>query len=273
MSIKNSVSTYITVTYDSGTEDGDLSPHVLFHIPDTGIPCGQVMPMFLIAANESYLDGYVLFYEQESMGPGTRVVMPNEVTEEVLSFAEQDLFQLEFPIASIVSITGRFIKGIFNTSNELIDTAMYEGDFIKLGGSAVGPETRDKLYGDGIIEYYPGRYRTRWNWTVNCSREKHWFFLKKNGIIVRKFEITVDVDQIIAATGERMVVLRILEFSSRAPVVGAQVRVNGNLLGNTDEYGEVDTILNVGTHNVHISKAGYVPSDEDDISNDEIEVR
>jgi hypothetical protein len=272
MSSKNRVSTYITVTYDSGT-DGDLSPHVLFHIPDTGIPCGQVMPMYLIAANESYLDGYVLFYEQESMGPGTRVVMPNEVTEEVLSFAEQDLFQLEFPIASIVSITGRFIKGIFNTSNELIDTAMYEGDFIKLGGSAVGPETRDKLYGDGTIEYYPGRYRTRWNWTVDCSREKHWFFLKKNGIIVRKFEITVDMDQIIAATGERAVVIRIIEFSSQEPVAGALVRVANRNLGYTDEYGEVETVLDVGTYSLRITKQGFVPSDEDDISNDAIEVR
>jgi len=277
---KNQVSTYITVTYtyDSETgltpgQEGDLSPHVLFHIPDTGIPCGQGMPMYLIAANQSYLNGYVLYYEQESMGPGEPVTMPDEIKEEEIHFAEQDIFQLEFPVQSIVSVTGHFIKGIFNTSNELVNTAVYEGNFIKLGGSAVGPSTRDKLYGSGVVKYYWGKYRKKWVWTVDCSKEKHWFFLKLNGIIVRKFEITVGVDQIIEDTGERAVVIRIIEFSSQAPVPGALVQVAGENIGYTDEYGEVETILDVGTYNLRVTKQGFVPSDEDDISNDEIEVR
>jgi len=270
---KNQVSTYITVTYDSQTQEGDLSPHVLFHIPDTGIPCGQGMPMYLIAANQSYLDGYVLYYEQESMGPGSPVTMPNEIKEEPIHFAEQDIFQLEFPVRRLVSVSGHFIKGIFNTSDELIDTAVYGDRFVRLGGSAVGPVTRDKLYGSGIARYYWGRHRRRWIWTVNCSKEKHWFFLKLNGIIVRKFEITVDMDEIIAATGERAVVIRIIEFSSQAPVPGALVQVAGQNIGYTDEYGEVETILDVGTYNLRVTRQGFVPSDEDDISNDEIEVR
>jgi hypothetical protein len=273
MSEKKLVSTTLTVTYESPLAEGDLSPGVLFHIPDTDIPCGGDMPMYLWASTRQALDGYVLFYEQESMGPGTPETLAAEIKEEEISFAETDIFQLELPIENLIDVTGHFIRGIFNEVGELVDTEIYEGGFVKLGGSGVGPVTRDKLYGNGIVRYWRGRFRKRWIWKVNCSKTKHWFFLKKDGIITRKFEITVDVDAIVPTTGERLVVIRIIEFSSLAPVENARVRVNGKQVGYTDQYGEVQTTLNVGTHNILITREGFVRSDEDDISNDQIEVR
>jgi len=256
-------------------EEEEESPFVLFEVPDTNVPCDKPMPIYLRSAVAEKLDGYTLHYEQESMGVGTFGTIPSDKAEwqEEVSFAEDSKIELERPINSIIELTGTYHKAIFD-GDQVVDIEEYNGGFKKVGGSAIAPkESGAKLYGSGILTYKMGRYYKKWEWPVDCSKKHHWFFIKKNGVFKNKFEITVDAEEP-QNIGKRAVLLRIFEFSSEAPVEGAEVKVDGVSWGTTDAYGEVYREgVSPGTYSLEITRDGFLNSWEDEISNDELVVK
>ncbi len=264
----------LSITYQETDTSEDSCPFVLFQIPDTDIPCGYPMDIYLRAETSALLSGYTLYKEGTNLGSGSVQTESQFLSiEEEIVFSETSEVQLERPIRIIQGVNVSVMrKGVFNAQGELIDTAPYSGSFIKKGGSCVATSTGELLYGHAVVTYRPGRFYRKWQWTVDCSRKNHWFFLKKDGVIVRKFSI--EVDEVVQSNPDvqKTIVIRAIEFSSEVPQENASVYINDTFKGETDEYGELDIDLYPGTYNIKITKEGFLDTDEDDISNDEIVV-
>lgn len=82
------------------------------------------------------------------------------------------------------------------------------------------------------------------------------------------------VEDITTAEGGEQVALRIIDACNDDPVAGAQVFVDDVLVvGISDVDGNINVgFLSEGIHTIKIIASGYVPSDEDQLANDQIEV-
>ena len=272
--MSNKVSQSIGIKYSESSSSSTDCPFVLFEIPDTEIPCGQEMDIYLWAASSSLLAGYSLRKENTNLGTGHVYSDPGE-QEEVISFAEVSEVQLKRPIQSGLNVQMSVaLKQILDAQGNLIGVANYNGGFIQKGGSCVATSTGEKIYGHGVARYNQGRWRRTWKWVVDCSKKDHWFFIYKDGIIVRKFSVEVDPESSPTApdNSPRTITLRVIEFSSEAPQENAKIYINNTYRGKTDSYGELDVNLVPGTYALRITKEGFLDSDEDDISNDEFVV-
>ena len=70
-------------------------------------------------------------------------------------------------------------------------------------------------------------------------------------------------------TDTREITIAIADYVDEDTVIeGAEVYIDGELMGTTDENGELDVTLTVGGHSLRVVAAGYVDSDEDDLLND-----
>ena len=67
----------------------------------------------------------------------------------------------------------------------------------------------------------------------------------------------------------RSITISIEDYVSEDDLEGASVYIDGVLKGTTDASGELNIAdISVGTHNVKITKIGYVDSDDDELLND-----
>lgn len=269
--MSNKISHSIGIKYLESSAES--CPFILFEIPETDIPCGQEMDIYLWAANSSMLNGYSLKKENTNLGTGVIYHDPG-VHEEEISFAEVSELQLKRPIQSGLNVqTSVALKQILDAQGNLVGVENYSGGFIQKGGSCVATSTGEKLYGHGVVTYNQGAWRRSWKWVVDCSKKDHWFFLYKNGIIVRKFSVEVDTSSYVTTDNNpRNVTLRIIEFSSEVPQENANIYIDGIHAGVTDMYGELDVDLVPGTYALQITKEGFLDSNEDELSNDEFVV-
>ncbi len=72
---------------------------------------------------------------------------------------------------------------------------------------------------------------------------------------------------------KRRVYLTVRDACTRTVIAGAHVYLDGQFVGLTNDMGRIDLgELDVGTHNIKVVKAGYTPTDEDNIANDSFTV-
>ncbi len=136
----------------------------------------------------------------------------------------------------------------------------------------------EKVTGSGILKY-TAQYEIRHHRTTLLLNELdyplYWIFYDEQDLSNSKIEVLEEwfPEGEEPQPGPVDVTLRIIEFSSEVPVEGALVEVGGESWGVTDENGEVfKEQVEPGTYSLKITKLGYLDSDEDQISNDEIKV-
>lgn len=76
-----------------------------------------------------------------------------------------------------------------------------------------------------------------------------------------------------AETATRNILIQVQNWATAESVEGAQVYVDGSLVGITDELGQIGIDqIEVGDHTLKITKSGYVDSDRDELANDSFTV-
>lgn len=103
----------------------------------------------------------------------------------------------------------------------------------------------------------------------------------EQGLETHETIVSMDADNIewgglgakAAVTDTSDVTISIVDYvDENTEIEGASVYIDDVLMGTTDENGEIDLTLTVGTHSIRVTAAGYVDSDEDDLINDYISV-
>ena len=95
------------------------------------------------------------------------------------------------------------------------------------------------------------------------------------GCDIKELELTVSdvtgpqTPAVESTPSTRDITITIKDYTSGTVVEGAEVLVDGDLVGCTDSSGEVSmSSVSVGDHTIKITKTGYQDSDQDDLAND-----
>ena len=128
------------------------------------------------------------------------------------------------------------------------------------------------LYGSVMVTGQRVRSCLEWQWIVPDGAGKQFFWLYENGELFNRFSLTLPELASSVIEYHRVTVMPYDE-SSEAPIAGATVYLDGELRGVTDVNGRlsVDGVPS-GTHAIKCTASGYLDTDLDELSNEEITV-
>jgi len=251
---------------------------VLFELPDSEVQAGDNVEMRLWGGTIDLLYPYTLYKGTDTMGAGEILeAIGLEQIEQIIDFPEKFSFQLDYPIISIdevLAVTEIFYQDVdgeiytWATKGELITNK-----FSRNGYSCIFALDKINLYGSIKAIMTRSPWYKRWYWTVPAQEQgQHWFFIWKGSELTNKFSIELP-DLISPIKLPKNVTLKIVNRHTDAGIAGAEVTVDGTLMGTTDGDGRIflGTLLQ-GTHTLFLRAGGFIDSDEDDLANDSFEV-
>lgn len=198
--------------------------------------------------------------------------------QESVDFYETNEYQAEWPIYSIGSVVATTPLLIINQATSEVQEYAAQGEnvtslFVRSGYSCIRVKDGTKLYGTVKVQYTRSPYYKLWQWTVPIGKAgQYWFFIYKNNLVTNKFSIEVP-DLTSGIPEPRNISLFIFGRDSETKIPNARVYIGGIYYGMTD----VNGILNIngiltGTYSLKVIAAGYLPTDQDNLSNDEITI-
>jgi len=273
--------------------------------PDTGATCSGLkleVPKNEVAIGDSVeirlwgplelLGGWWLMRAMENLGPGALVSdvigdtpsadeSAGALVFEQVSFAATSEAQLEWPAFSLVravAVTELLALDADGKPSVVKPRGWVElgsGYLARKGYSCVRVVDDTPLYGAIALEYYRVRWYRRWFWTVpKDSKGDVWFFLY-DGIDpapYRKFAIELPE---LAATPARSknITIRAADHATEAAIPNATIFIGGAQVGVTDSQGllHVNGVAS-GEHAFRATAAGYLATNEDELSNEKIVV-
>jgi hypothetical protein len=226
-----------------------------------------------------FTDNYVTALDNAKLTGSVQVkYRSSQDAQELIDFTETNEFQCEWPIGAM----GRVVA-----VNELIEIDQASGalqtwasigedvtaKFKRLGYSCLAVDDGTKLFGTVRFEYTRSPYFKLWQWTVPVGAQgQYWFFIYKDGAPKNKFSIQVP-DLTVGLPEPRNIALKIVARDGGATLDGAAVYIDGMYMGLSDSSGilMVDGIM-TGTHDLKVTKTGFVDTDKDTLWNDKLEV-
>ncbi|MDQ7832036.1 MAG: hypothetical protein RDU30_09900 [Desulfovibrionaceae bacterium] len=249
----------------------DTCPGALFEMPEQAVDPGELMTLRIWAATEAMLDGYELRQGLQSLGLGSRVDYPGQVTCKYFDWAgENTAQQFDFPVSRITRVTA-FSPLQCVVGDELVTVAPQGQDvtdkFVRLGHSCLAPILGlfpGPLYGTthAVAERPP--YAREWAWTAPTDPTgAQWFFLYRGDQLKRRFSLALSDELEDASIKYVDCKIRVIDADTAGAVLGAQVYIEIGEdyvdLGLTDSrYGFVK-VFNVlsGEYFVAVGKTGY----------------
>ena len=198
--------------------------------------------------------------------------------QELVDFTETESYQCEWPIHSIGRITAvNELIHIDEATGAVLSYAAQGEDvtdrFQRKGYSCIKVIDGTKLFGTVKLEYTRSPYYKLWQWTVPTGAEgQYWFFIYKDGFPINKFAIELP-DLTTGLPEPRNVTIRVYARDGGASLDSAYVYLDGLFVGVTDEEGllQVNGIM-TGTHDIKVTRTGFIDSDLDELYNDKIEI-
>lgn len=269
--------THISISFDRTTNIvGSECSGVLFEIPQVDVIGGQEIDIVLWGADYQELGKYTIFQATSSLGGGTTVTVPEEEITEDVDFAETSKVQCKWPIAGINSATALSEISYIEDDDVLSwasDGALITNRVSKIGYSCIGVASGENIYGTIRLKYNRTKCTRRWKWVVPVNKAStYWFFIKREGKIKNKFSINVP-DLVDGAPVPRDILLRIVSRGEGATIPGTSVYIDGELKGVTDANGllAINGIM-TGTYPLRLTSPGFLPSDADNLLNDNLTV-
>jgi hypothetical protein len=198
--------------------------------------------------------------------------------QELIEFAETHEYQAKWPIHAIGRIVAvnEILK--INKADGSVETWATDGEdvtskFVRKGYSCIIVGDGTDLYGTVRFEFTRSPYYKLWQWTVPTNGQgTYWFFIYRDGSPINKFAIELP-DLTDGMPEPRNIALRVVARDGGASLDEASVYIDGLYMGITDENGilNIDGIM-TGTHDLRVTRAGFVDTDQDDLWNDKLEV-
>ncbi len=196
----------------------------------------------------------------------------------LIEFAETNDYQAEWPIHTIGRLVAVTEILILNKTTGAVETWANTGEdvtdrFIRKGYSCLIIENEDKVFGTVRFEFTRTPYYKLWQWTVPTGGQgTYWFFIYRDGSPKNKFAIELP-DLTDGLPEPRNIALRVVARDGGAGLDGASVYIDGLYMGLSDAEGvlNIDGIM-TGTHDLRVTRAGFVDTDQDDLWNDKLEV-
>lgn len=254
-------------------------PWVLFELSKTEVLPGSTVEIRLWAAEQDMLTSYALYKGADTWGAGQYEYYSTRQCEEELDFAESSVFQLKRPILSIVSANATSDVMYIDESTNLPVVWASQGSDVKdrliqSGGSCISPVDGKVLYGTIRCTYEHAPWKRYWTWKVGeHDTGTHWFFWYKNTELYHKFAVQLPKWSGVFPEEPRDVLIKVVDSVNKSSVNNAKVYLNGQHKGTTNSVGELIIYdLPAGTYDMKIVAPGYIPSDQDALDNDVLEV-
>ena len=229
----------------------------------------------------SELTGWELLQETTSLGTGTRKVSTDLNVEEDVEFAisaePQNNADLEWPVDTLVSVVPKTRLLKMDDNNRPVVWARREVEalskFARRGHCGIKTKDKTAIYGTVRVSYRRLKNYLSWYWTIPAGYAGNiWFFLYKDGELHHVFAI--EVPTLASEVVEyKNIIIEMIDHSSEAPLEGVEIIWDGLSVGYTDADGTLylDQVR-TGTHTFKGILAGYLDTDKDSLSNEEVTV-
>jgi len=243
-------------------------------VPDMWAPAGTD-----ITDRFSHTDNILTTLDNVVINGSTQINYRSTQDVQVLvEFAETNDYQAEWPIHAIGRMVAFNEIVTINESTNTVETWAYEGEditsrFMAKGYSCIVSEDGLPLYGSLKFEFTRSPYYKLWQWTVPVGAQGlYWFFIYRTGTIINKFSIQLP-DLTVGLPEPRNIALRVIARDGGAALDNASIYIDGLYMGISDEDGvlNIDGIM-TGTHDLKITRIGFVDTDQDNLWNDKLEV-
>ncbi len=286
--MKKLASSSVTINYSVNNEDGEdgeesCKRHDIYFRGFINFFLQSGLHIYLAARTGERIGTARLNFNGDDLGYGQITTDINRRTE----YTENVVFNQDFKaptkqvITWIQNAVSNAVKCQFDSNGTLIGVgekyqAAAAGTNFKIKESmCIETVTGEKILGNVQLTYKSEPTMVRWS-TLNLQQENLGILTFEDGEI-DTFTFTIDSsappDDEEEEGPEREISIRVVDISTEAPIEGAHVFVDNISRGYTNEEGKTELFtIEVGTYPLRIEKDGYLPSDEDQISNDEITV-
>lgn len=263
-----------TLVLDFGDETTALDcPRFKLEVPEDEVAIGDEVEIRLWGPPGD-LTGWELLRETVSLGVGQRKTTTEVALTEDVSFENEDYAALEWPVNSITRIKTmtnvlKLVddRPVIWANRKLVQTAK----FSKRGFCGIQVKDGTAIYGTARVEYNRVRDYLSWLWTVPADYSGDiWFFLYWHGDLKNAFalELPALASQVLEY---KNVTIEMVDHSSEAPLADATIYLGGNVVGTTDSEGRLKLDnKQTGTHLFKATKSGYLDTDLDELSNEEV---
>jgi len=240
-------------------------------------PCtpGDIVNIYVYAANSTRLQNVKIYKESESLGTGTSG-SETDSKEETIKFEDFNTSKLSEPISSINSSNAA--SALLYYSSDGFTTEYSKGASLTLNvvdDIGVNIDNCKNVYGSVYVDYTYKKHYKKYPYTVSSSLEEDTeipFFLEDNGQIVDNFFLKVIVSQF----EEIPVDIIIKDIANDSLISNATVEITESFGDNpqtfeqtTDSNGKCTFTLKPGkTYTSKITHDDYIDSDLDRINND-----
>lgn len=269
-----------TLVLDFEDESSQECPLMYIEIPENQVQPGDQVEIRLWGPQEQ-LAGWSLCVFGEPLGSGELGTLQDPVFTQQVDLPETLEAELEYPITELTEV-------LCLTPLTFIDAQtpwppvvwQNRGSEIsafcsRKGHSCLQVACERPLYGALQVTCLRVGTYLRWFWTIpNSYYGDVWFFLYNDVTTLpyRKFAVGLP-DLASVEVGERNLSLEALDFATDDPVPGAAVYIDGLYVGATGEDGLIHVpSVATGEHPFKATCEGYLPTDQDGLSNERIVV-
>ncbi len=275
----NDIATLVLDFGQAGSQEE--CPLLYVEVPQDEVAAGDAVEIRLWGP-QSALRGWSLTCFHQSLGPGVPGRLQDTAWTQQLDFAATDHAQLEYPFTAITKV---------ETLTPLVSIdpdapcpprlwAAKGRDVARMCGrkgySCLRIDGNTPLHGSVLATVERVVTYRSWFWTVpENTWGDVWFFLYSDTTRPPYQSFALALPELASvAEGLRNLTIRTVDFATEAPVSGAAIHIAGLYRGVTDAEGLLHVAdVPTGVHSFKAVREGYLDSDVDGLSNEQIVVR